>query len=214
MPDIEYQKIELHSTHNLVKDQERIEYERESAQRLMMENQIQFAMEIDQKEEKSPTGKSTVMYVLNLIVRKDDVDKVIELLDKEGNFGYYVDLDETFDPMEEEKDEKQEVFEEIPEELKEETESVDEDPIKIYGEKNGNITIEFKKPDMQNLARIMLSACFIISALLIFIMEIGLFINFLETDDFNGVCSIIVALILETPLVIWLYELLNKKKGE
>ena len=40
MSGIEYQKIELHSTENLAKDQERIEYDKETAQRLMMENQI------------------------------------------------------------------------------------------------------------------------------------------------------------------------------
>ena len=50
MPDIKYQKIELHSTYDLVKDQDIIEQEREAAQKLMEDNQIQFAMEIDQKE--------------------------------------------------------------------------------------------------------------------------------------------------------------------
>ena len=218
MSNIEYQKIELHSTDNLGKDHERIEYERETAQRLMMENQIQFAIEIDEVDIKnSSNNKTGTAYVLNLIVRKDDVQKVIELLDREGGFGYYVDLDETFDPMAEEKEEEEQegAFVEIPEELREETkETENNDPIKIYGEENGNITIEFKTPEIQDLANFMMKACLIISTLVIAVLEFWLLINFLETKDFEGVCSIIVALILETPLVIWLYDLLNKKKGE
>lgn len=211
MPDIEYQKIELHSTYDLVKEQERIEYEREAAQRLMMENQIQFAIEIDQKKKKSPTGKSTVMYVLNLIVRKDDVNKVIELLDKEGNFGYYVDLDATYDPMEE-IDEKQEVFEEIPEELKEENESTDEDPIKIYGEEDGKVTIEFKPVGMEALANFIMKVTLIFAFSLIYIMEIGLMIYSWNSYDYETITAMVVAMIIETPIFIWFYNILNKKK--
>lgn len=121
MSGIEYQKIKLHSTHNLVKDQERIEYEKEVVQRLMMENQIQFAIEI---EEVDTVGsyyiKTGTAYVLNLIVRKDDVEKVIELLDREGGLGYFVDLDETYN-LDAEKIK-----------LETEEESENDDPIIIY----------------------------------------------------------------------------------
>ena len=123
MSGIEYQKIELHSTENLVKDQERIEYEKETAQRLMMENQIPFSIEIEEADLIGSNYRKTgTAYVLNLIVRKEDAEKVIELLDREGGFGYFVDLDETYDPdAEKEETEDENIsFVEIPEELKEE----------------------------------------------------------------------------------------------
>ena len=102
MPEIKYQKIELHSTDDLAKDYEIIEYEKETVEKLMIENQIEFAMEIERKKELPIISrKQNIVYVLMLIVKKDDLDKVIELLDKEGNFGYFVDLDSTYDPNEE-----------------------------------------------------------------------------------------------------------------
>ena len=45
----EYQKIRLHSTSNLAKDQEIIDYEKDAVQRIMMEYQIKFSIEIEEK---------------------------------------------------------------------------------------------------------------------------------------------------------------------
>ncbi len=109
----EYQKIRLHSTSNLAKDQEIIDYEKDAVQRIMMEYQIKFSIEIEEMSNLSSSLKHTgTAYALNLIVRKDDLDKVIELLDKEGGFGYYIDLDEEYDPNEE-SNEKEESFKTI-----------------------------------------------------------------------------------------------------
>lgn len=202
MADIEYQKIELHTTEELVKEQEIIEYEKETVQKLMIDNQIQFTMEIDQKEEKAPTGNSIVVYVLNLIVRKDDVDKVIELLDKEGDLGYYVDLDDTYNPMEEAEEQ---------EELKEE---VEDDPIKVYGEDDGRITVEFKTPESKDIIKIIMKLISISPILLIYIVQIGLMIYVWDSHDYETITSIIVLMIIETPIFIWLYNFfksLNKK---
>lgn len=203
MADIEYQKIELHTTEELVKEQEIIEYEKETVQKLMIDNQIQFTMEIDQKEEKAPTGNSIVVYVLNLIVRKDDVDKVIELLDKEGDLGYYVDLDDTYNPIEETEEQ---------EESKEEVE--EDDPIKVYGEDDGRITVEFKTPESKDIIKIIMKLISISPILLIYIVEIGLMIYVWDSHDYETITSIIVLMIIETPIFIWFYNFfksLNKK---
>lgn len=226
MSDIEYQKIELHSTYDLVKEQEKIEYERQAAQKLMMENQIQFAIEIDQKEIKSPTGRNTnVVYVLNLIVRKDDVDKVIELLDKEGNFGYYIDLDETFDPMEdEEKTENQEeAFSEFPEELKEEVgEEVNDDPIKMYGEYDNEeenlddykikVESKFKKIDYKSFPKFIMKTFLTIAYMIILILEIIGIVYGIQEVEYEIATAMFVAIVIETPIFRWFYNILDKKE--
>ena len=199
MSGIEYQKIELHSAQDLVKEQERIEYEKETVQRLMMENQIQFAMEIDQKEEKSPTGKSIVVYVLNLIVRKDDVDKVIELLDKEGNFGYYIDLDSTYDPTKDtEETESQEKQVEIIEE------KIEDDPIKSYGE----------KIDYKSFPKLIMKIFLLIAFAIILIPEIVGIVYGIKETEYEIATTLFVFIVIETPIFIWFYNILNKKKGE
>ncbi len=220
MPDIEYQKIELHSTYNLVKDQEKIEEERQAAQRLMMENQIQFAIEIDQKEIKSPTGRNTnVVYVLNLIVRKDDVDKVIELLDKEGNFGYYIDLDETFDPTEEESENQEDTYIELPEELKEE---VNDDPIKMYGKEEiedenlDDYKIKFepkiKKIDYKSFPKFIMKTFLTIAYMIILIPEIICIVYGIQEAEYEIATAMFVAIVIETPIFRWFYNILDKKE--
>lgn len=213
MSNIEYQKIELHSTNNLGKDFEQIEYEREVVQRLMMENQIKFTIEIDEVDIKnSSNSKIGTDYVLNLIVRKDNVEKVIELLDREGGLGYFIDLDETFDPMSEENEEEEQEgpFREITKKLKvEESESVDEDPIRNYGENNEKVTIEHKPIGMNNLTNLIMKVIFILAFSIIYLMEIGLMIFFWIGNDYENVTGIVVAMIIETPIFVWFYKIFN-----
>ena len=165
----------------------------------MMENQIQFAMEIDQKEEKSPTGKSIVVYVLNLIVRKDDVDKVVELLDKEGNFGYYIDLDSTYDPTKDtEETENQEKQVEIIEE------KIEDDPIKSYGE----------KIDYKSFPKLIMKIFLLIAFAIILIPEIVGIVYGIKETEYEIATTLFVFIVIETPIFIWFYNILNKKKGE
>lgn len=220
MSGIEYQKIELHSTENLAKDQERIEYEKETAQRLMMENQIPFSIEIEEADLIGSNYRKTgTAYVLNLIVRKEDAEKVIELLDREGGFGYFVDLDETYDPdAEKEETEDENIsFVEIPEELKEEEpENLkdDSDPIKIYGEDNGNITIEFKSLNSSNFALFIMRLALLFSGMAIVLVQVWLLANAVNELDYKMITTIFVTIVFEFPVFMSFYNLLKKKKGE
>lgn len=219
MSNIEYQKIELHSTNNLGKDHERIEYERETTQRLMMENQIQFAIEIDEVDIKnSSNNKTGTAYVLNLIVRKDDVQKVIELLDKEGGFGYYVDLDETFDPMAEEKEEEEQegAFIEIPEELREETLDSEEnvDPIKTFGEIDESDSKKTVVEDLNRTFKFFMNGILIVSYTIAIVTELIFMSAFEKIGDPEGITSMFVAIVIETPIALWFFKIINKKKGE
>lgn len=219
MSNIEYQKIELHLTNNLGKDHEIIEYEREAAQRLMTENQIQFAIEIDEVDIKnSSNNKTGTAYVLNLIVRKDDVQKVIELLDREGGFGYYVDLDETFDPMaeENEKEEQEGAFVEMPEELREETLDLEEnvDPIKNFAEID---EYDYEKPVVEDLNRtfkFFMNGVLIVSYTIAMVTELIFMGAMKDIGNYEGVTSMFVAIVIETPIALWLFKIINKKKGE
>lgn len=218
MPDIKYQKIELHSTYDLVKDQDIIEQEREAAQKLMEDNQIQFAMEIDQKEIKSPTGRHTnVVYVLNLIVKEDEVDKVIELLDKDGNFGYYVDLDSTYDQNEEIKSEQDDNEIEIPEELKDVIEETKDDPIKMYGYENEedenleDYKIKVKPIDGNAFPRFMIKFFISLAYTIILIPELLGIIYGIQETEYEIATAMFVLVVVETPIFLSFYNALNKK---
>lgn len=83
-----YQVIGLEQTNNLVKGATKIEEEKEIVQRLMIENNIEFVIEIVEE------GNGDEWF-LELMVPKEDVDKVIAILDQQGGLGYALDLDET-----------------------------------------------------------------------------------------------------------------------
>lgn len=225
MSNIEYRKITLHSTRELGKDYEIVEYEREAVQRIMLENQIQFVIEIEEVDIKNFANKKAgTAYDLNLIVRKDDAEKVIELLDREGGFGYTVDLDETYNPDEESENiEEQEDVIKNSEKLKKVNEVEDsafkeerdnDDPIKAYREDNGNITIEFNPIKFEDGASLIIKCFLIFTFLILMIMEIGLMIDGFKDTDYEIITAMFVAIVIETPFFVSLYNALNKKKGE
>ena len=210
MSSIEFQKIRLHSTTDLVKDQEIIDYEKDAVQRIMIENQIKFSIEIEEANVLSSTLKTTgTAYVLNLIVNKVDLDKVVQLLDREGGFGYYIDLDETYDPENESNED------DMPEELQEETEDVIDDPIKVYGHEDGNVTIEFNKVDNESFIFFILRMFILFSGGLMYLFEIWCLNNAINELDYEMATTAVVMMIIEVPILACFYNLLkNKKKGK
>ena len=83
-----YQVIELEVTYQLAKSIEKIEEERQIVQRLMQENNIEFVLELVEEG----NGEN---WVLELMVPKEDVERVIAILDAQGGLGYTVDFEET-----------------------------------------------------------------------------------------------------------------------
>lgn len=206
----EFQKIRLHSTSNLAKDQEIIDYEKDAVQRIMMDHQIKFSIEIEEVSVLSSSLKNTgSAYVLNLIVRKDDLDKVIELLDKEGGFGYYIDLDEEYDPNEDTK-EDEETFIDMPEELKEEPEEVEDDPIKVYGEKDGNITVEFNTANFTSFVYFILRMFILFSGAMIMFFEVVWLIQGIKELEYEMATAAFIMLVVEVPILVCFYKLLKK----
>lgn len=83
-----YQVIELEVTYQLAKSVEKIEEERQIVQRLMQENNIEFVLELVEEG----NGEN---WVLELMVPKEDAERVIAILDAQGGLGYTVDFEET-----------------------------------------------------------------------------------------------------------------------
>lgn len=83
-----YQVIELEVTYQLAKSVEKIEEERQIVQRLMQENNIEFVLELVEEG----NGET---WVLELMVPKEDAERVIAILDAQGGLGYTVDFEET-----------------------------------------------------------------------------------------------------------------------
>lgn len=198
MSNIEYQKIELHSAHDLIEEQEIIERERLAAEKLMIDNQIKFSFEIDQKEIKSLNGRNTnVVYVLNLIVRKDDLNKTVELLDKAGDFGYYVDLDDTTDLNEDEE------------------EIIEENPVKISEETLDDF--EVKQESSKDLVNLIIKLIYAILFSAILIPEIGWLIFGIKVLNYEVATLMFVFLVIEAPIFVWGYKWLTQfgiKKGK
>ena len=221
MSDIKYQKIELHSTYDLEKDYEIIEQERIAAQKLLEDNQIQFDVEIDQKEIKSPTGRNThVVYVLNLIVREDDVEKVIELLDKDGNFGYYVDLEDTYNPDEESEENESQNEENIISNTEFKKEDIDGNPIKSYSgddieEDLESYKIKFepklKSIEYRTFPRFIMKLFLSLAYMIILIPEMLGFIYGIKELEYELATTMFVFIVIETPIFIHFYNVLNKK---
>ncbi len=207
----EYQKIRLHSTSNLAKDQEIIDYEKDAVQRIMMEYQIKFSIEIEEMSNLSSSLKHTgTAYALNLIVRKDDLDKVIELLDKEGGFGYYIDLDEEYDPNED-SNEAEESFVDMPEELKEEPEEAEDDPIKVYRQNDGNITVEFNTANFEGFVYLILRLFILFFGAMIMLFEIVWIMQAIKELEYEMATAAFVMMVIEVPILICFYNLLKKK---
>ena len=197
----EFQKITLHTTSNLAKDQEIIDYEKDAVQKIMMENHIKFSIEIEEMSTISSSLKHTgSAYALNLIVAKYDLDKVIELLDKEGGFGYYIDLDEEYDPNED----------------VEEKETESDDPIKTYGEKDENVfveseTDEFEKAEFENSIYLILRVFVVAVGGIILLFALGMFIVGIEEKNYEMVTASFIIMVVGTPMIIVFYNLLKKK---
>ena len=222
MPEIKYQKIELHSTDDLAKDYEIIEYEKETVEKLMIENQIEFAMEIERKKELPIISrKQNIVYVLMLIVKKDDLDNVIDFLVKDGNFGYFVYLDSTYDPNEEKEEIENQDNEnlEFIEKLNGAIEDAKDDPIKMYGEKeieNDENLEDYKfktKPIDYKTFPIFIMKLFLSAAyMFVLIPELIGIIYGIQDAEYEIATAMFVLVVIETPIFVWLYRILNKKK--
>lgn len=87
----EFQRFMIHCTFELGKDQELVENERRIVQELMIENNIEFTLELSEKMLDSGDD----YYSLYLIVPKELGKTVMEILDNAGGLGYEVDFNET-----------------------------------------------------------------------------------------------------------------------
>lgn len=206
MSNIEYQKIELHSTYDLIKDSKKIMDETEATKRLMTENQIEFTIDIERRE--CGNILSGTLYILVLIVRKEDIQRVLQLLDSEGGFGYFVDLDKTFNPIEEENQDENPIKEKY-EKIEE-----DEDPIKDFGQEDES---DYEKPVVEDLNRtfkFFMNGVLIVSYTIAMVTELIFMSAMKDIGNYEGVTSMFVAIVIETPIALWLFKIINKKKGE
>ena len=191
-----FQKIILHTTSNLVKDQEIIDYEREAVQKIMMENHINFSIEIEEISVTSASLKNTgSAYSLNLIVGKYDLDKVIEVLDKDGGFGYYIDFDEEYDPNEN---------------SEESAEKIDDDPIKTFGKKEDECELS-EDAKFENLAFLIIRLFLIFAGGLIILFELFMMVKGIKELEYELATTAFVMIVVEIPMLVCFYNLLKKK---
>lgn len=169
MEDIKIQKIEIYSSKDYVDDQEIFDERKNEVENILKENNIEYALEITEKEAEGSTSKfPKTLYTLNLVIKQDDANKVKSLLDDLYKYDYKFIFDE--EPSEEPEEPVQEVYS-----TKEET----------------NRSLKEKLKDLDVIGKCILGFLTIIYAFLI-IFEIVLI------NDSGLHKGIIIAMIIET----------------
>lgn len=91
MNNQEYKKIKLISTVELANNKDKVDERKEKVEQLMKENNIDYAIEILESEPiLSSKRVIKTIYTLNLIIKKEDLEKVKEILDISFGFPYEV----------------------------------------------------------------------------------------------------------------------------
>lgn len=205
-----YHKIELHTTSDILKEHETIDYEKKAVEKIMKDHNLDYALEF---EERTYNGK-VVEYALNLIIRKQDLDYVIKLLDEAGGFGYYVDLEQKNKSIKENSDEDYE--DDI---IVEKNKIENIDPIRNLSDNEivddlSGITEEDRKEkyniEINNFAKAYLTIVFSFLT----ICEIWGIKYFYDKKDFEAIMNMILLIICEMPIFILMLKVFYKKKGE
>lgn len=197
---IKYQKIKLQSCHNLAVNHDLFKLKQDTVERLMALNNIEYSIKLEKEEIlKGSNFYNIFTYVLYLIVKLEDVPKVIKILDRDGTVGYYIDDD---------------VDNTIIEEIEEEAEEITNDsynPIKDYGSED-----PIKKDEnVHKLGfRIVITLIYMAVFAIAIRMEAMAIVYFYEIKDYIGLSIMIFIIIIQIPIIIWAYENINKKKGK
>ena len=208
---IAYQRVVLHSSFKLNEDIEIFERERISVENLLKQNNIDYIVLIQEERNLNQKGRlMPVEYVLSVFVKMADIDKVIDLFDKDGTLGYYVDLEDKIvsdGPLTEEiirqaeENRNKEEFEKIQE----------EEPIQNFDD---NSNFDDTEEIEVNLVELMYYGFCLIMFLIILIVEIALIFKTLNQGDYNSDTSVVItAIICEIPIIIGLFNKIRKKKG-
>ena len=150
-----------------------------------------------------------IEYVLSVFVKMADIDKVIDLFDKDGTLGYYVDLEDKIvsdGPLTEE------IIRQAEENRnKEELEKIqEEEPIQNFDD---NSNFDDTEEIEVNLVELMYYGFCLIMFLIILIVEIALIFKTLNQGDYSDTSVVITAIICEIPIIIGLFNKIRKKKG-
>ena len=207
---IAYQRVVLHSSFKLNEDIEIFERERISVENILKQNNIDYIVLIQEERNLNQKGRlMPVEYVLSVFVKMADIDKVIDLFDKDGTLGYYVDLEDKIvsdGPLTEE------IIRQAEENRnKEELEKIrEEEPIQNFDD---NSNFDDTEEIEVNLVELMYYGFCLIMFLIILIVEIALIFKTLNQGDYSDTSVVITAIICEIPIIIGLFNKIRKKKG-
>ena len=199
---IKYQKIKLQSCHNLAVNHDLFKLKQDTVERLMALNNIEYSIKLEKEEILKVSNFYNIFtYVLYLIVKLEDVPKVIKILDRDGTVGYYIDDDGD-----------NTIIEEIEEEFGETTNDSC-DPIKEY--ESGDSIANGNDEKVHKLGfRIVITLIYMAVFAMAIRMEAMAIVYFYEIKEYMRLSIIIFIVIIQIPIIIWAYENINKKKGK
>lgn len=215
-----YQRLVLHSSFKLNEDIEIFEKERIIADNILKENGIEYAILV--QEERSLNQKGRIMpveYVLSVFVKMQDVDKVIELFDKDGTLGYYVDLEDKIvvdGPLTEEaikkaaEESEQEEFEI----------AMEKEPIQNFEEKSSR---KIKEPEINDneydtieiiRTKLFVRGAFGVMFVMVILIELSSLLTNLRKSQYDVALKIILLIIIEIPIFVKILKKFKTKKGK
>ena len=194
MKNVEYQKIKLYSSKNYSENQDFFNIRKDSIEKIVKENNIEYALEIEEKYGPGDAPKSPKkIYTLNLVIKKEDLIVVENLLDELYQFEY-----EIIEPE----------IVEVQEEVISNEEDTNGEAIKKSNTINeSKITFKEKLENLDSLGKFCIGFAILIYAFLI-IFEVALIAE-------AGVSmGIIIAMLIETYIFFKAVKGVINKKGE
>lgn len=215
-----YQRLVLHSSLKLNEDIEIFEKERIIADNILKENGIEYAILVQEERSLNQNGRiMPVEYVLSVFVKMQDADKVVELFDKDGTLGYYVDLEDKIvvdGPLTEEaikkatEESEQEEFEI----------AMEKEPIQNFEEKSSR---KIKEPEINDneydtieiiRTKLFVRWAFGFMFVMVILIELSSLLTNLRKNQYDVALKIILLIIVEIPIFVKILKKFKTKKGK
>lgn len=202
MEEYSYKKFELYTTTNLARDKEEVDKIKCKVESILKDYNIEYALEILEKNDFASNKKySKKIYCLNLIIKSEKSQIVKELLETKACIEYK-DLENEDFLVEEDCYEENPIKEKI---------SYDEEPIiekGVYNQKNEKDSMS-KEDIIGNFSEIY----FVIICAIIMAFEIFMIIYVLRDNNDISPIGIIIAIIIEIPIIRKIWISLENRKG-
>lgn len=186
-----YRKIELFKTYNFAKDYEEINKLQNNIEKILKENNIEYALEVIE-EKKSFAKTLRTLYTLRLVIRSIDLENTKYFLNTIENLNYNVLKEE-------------EILQDA------ESNNYEENPIKNEEDENTSFnkldknSVEYAKLQVSRIFLIFICASIIGFEILLMVYSI------MDTGEYKDATIILIIILIEIPFIKKCWKVLTKR---